>query len=249
MSAGDKPRHVSLKWTHTLTAAACNSSKSSRSFPDFILSFAINGLWLNSQACESCWGRRENEWVCCSITEGKRQGDWVSFGRIPNRWQPFPHMWIVCFLIFPCRWVLLMGAGLKSLSGGFIPGPFAPLHPQRTMSSAVRTPSTPAPSLQCTKSQVQHELRAGPRGGLIDFFFFLPPSPLVVSSPWKLGAAVKWDLLNEPIGAGLPLLLCYNRWFSKKGGGGGGGAKIDGKRGGGVSINEGERGWGEKTEL
>lgn len=32
----------------------------------------------------------EDKWICCSITEGKRQGDPVSFSRIANRWQPYP---------------------------------------------------------------------------------------------------------------------------------------------------------------
>lgn len=47
----------------------------------------------------------EDKWVCCSITDGKRQGDRLSFSRIANRWQPYPpSRWrvdvhIVCLLI------------------------------------------------------------------------------------------------------------------------------------------------------
>ena len=54
------------------------------------------GLWLmlgwKRASSSSSSSSREDKWVCCSITEGKQQGDCVSLSWITNRWQPHPRL-------------------------------------------------------------------------------------------------------------------------------------------------------------
>lgn len=79
---------------------------------------------ISSQASESDGWKRasasstEDKWVCCSTSEGKWQGDWVSFSRITNRWQPHPPL---CLHVgtHALPWLILcMHAGMHDGGGG-----------------------------------------------------------------------------------------------------------------------------------
>lgn len=164
---------------------------------------------MQDRGSASSW---EDKWVRCSITEGRQQGDWGSIIWLTNRWQPSPPRSRPVALHTGCMdmcqvWALhtvslavLISAAVALLQSKVLSQPDVRVGGQQISAllwNVQTTPSTPAPSFLCTKSQVQHVSQAW------GSHWFWPPSP---PAGWlfsmETGAAVSWDLVNELIGAG-----------------------------------------------